>query len=210
VRVTFPALDAAATERAAARGPEFDAFVRAGFDATTRALAGTRWGAHPTDSAQLTSKIEANVAPAAPRSTSSCDAQVWLAKTQTLPAGVADAKPRGLGDLNGDGLADWAIEYAFSQTTNARGGTTLLVATGAADCFRVVYQGNGDVSQILPTRTSGWLDLIIAGSALTALQGRVVGSWRTRYDGHAYRVSEPLACAHADGRAVPLNECMPL
>jgi len=115
--------------------------------------------------------------------------------------------------LNGDGLAEWAVEYAFAQTAQtaqSRGGTALLAATGGSDCFRVVYQASAGISQILPTRTGGWLDLIVVGSALTATQGRVVGSWRTRYDGHAYRVSDAVDCARADGRPAPLGECLPL
>jgi len=138
---------------------------------------------------------------------SQCRPEAWLSQISGL---VDDDRRKAtvtpVGDLNGDGHGDYALEYPFSTSATGFGGMSLLAGTGGDDCFRVVYKGSCCFQKTLSSRTGGWADLERVGTGVSR-DGRVIGSWRMRYNGQRYENAEAFACSDLGGGKIPLNEC---
>lgn len=114
---------------------------------------------------------------------------------------------KNVGDLNSDGLAEFALEYPHRDSASGFGGLTLLSSTGGADCFRVVFEGGGGFARALTTRSGSWLDVVVTGSGISEKRGRVIGSWRASFVGSEYRKVQAIDCGSLAGDDFPAADC---
>ncbi|HKO51984.1 MAG TPA: hypothetical protein VJV79_29950 [Polyangiaceae bacterium] len=154
--------------------------------------------------------------PAAPGSNpTACRAEDWISRVPSTEHGrrartalgddhMKEGKVRNLGDLNGDGLQEFEISYAWGATG---WGMTLMSSTGGADCFKTVYEGGGSVASVSDKRTQGWRDITVGYSTIIGDRGRGVVTAIARHGAAGYVLGEVVDCATLGGDAVDLDDC---